>query len=170
MTNNPQKACYISLLFTGKHSIQTRNRLRKLYRRYHPNISLRIIFKTSRRIASFFPNKDFIPHLHRSSLVYKYTCGSCNAAYIGKTSRHLQTRVDEHHGISSHTGLPSYSPTFSSIRDHCHQTGHDFKTEHFKIISTATTNMDLLTKESILIHHHLPKLNNSLTSTHLRVH
>ena len=78
-TDDSQRPCYISLLFTGKHSIHIRNRLRNLYRKYHQNISLRIIFKTPRRISSFFPNKDFLSPMHRSSLVYKYKCGSCNA-------------------------------------------------------------------------------------------
>ena len=69
--------------------------LRKIWNQdYHPNFSLRIIFKTSRRV-SFFPNKDFLPTLaHHSCIVYK--CGSCNVSYIGKNTRCLQARVDEY--------------------------------------------------------------------------
>ena len=149
------KTLFFSLSFSGKHSIEISNRLRKLYRKYHPDISLRVIFKTTRRIhvSLSFPNKDYIPYFHRSSLVYKYTCGSCNAAYIGNTSRHLQTRVDEHHGISSHTGQPIYTSLHSS-REHCHQTGHDFKSDYFTVLTSARTNTDLLTKESLQIHYH----------------
>ena len=107
-TQNTQNTCYISLPFTGKRCIQIRNRLRTFHRKYYPNISLRIIFKTPLCISSFFPNKDLLPPLHRSSLVYKYKCGSCNASYIGKTTR--QTQVDVHHGISSHTVISSIHP------------------------------------------------------------
>ena len=144
--------------------------LHNLYRRYHPSISLRVIFKIPQRISSFFPNKDFLHPLHRSSLVYQYKCSSCNATYIGKTSRHLQTRVDEHHGTSSHTGNPIYTSLHFSIREHCHQTGHTFQTDNFTILTTARTNYELLTKESIFIHHRLPSLNTNLSSTTLHLH
>ena len=169
-TNDSQRPCYISLPFTGKQSIHIRNRLRNLYRKFHPNISLRVIFKTPQRISSFFPNKDFLSPMHRSSLVYKYKCGSCNATYIGKTSRHLQTRVDEHHGISSHTGHPIYSSLHSSIREHCHQTNHTFHPDNFTILTTAHTNYELMIKESVLIHHNIPTLNTNLSSTCLHLH
>ena len=139
--------------------------LKTFCRKYHPNISLCIIFKTPRPISSFFPNKDFLPALHLSSLVYNYKCGSCNASYIGKTTRHLQTRADEHNGISWHTGHPIYSSIHSSISDHCHQTGHAFDSEFFTIFTTARISYELMTKESILIHHHLPTLNANQSSS-----
>ena len=169
-TQNTQNTCYISLPFTWKHCIRIRNGLRTLYRKYHPNISLRIIFTIPRCISSFFTNRDFLSTLHRSSLVYKYKCGSCNASYIGETSRHLQTRVDEHHGISSHVGNPIYSYLHSSIRYYCHQTGHAFSSDSFTIITIARTNYELTTKESILIRHHLPTLDTNLSSCFLHLH
>ena len=147
-----------------------RNRPRNLNRKFHPNISLRVIFKTPQRISSFLPNKDFLSPMHRSSLVYKYKCGSCNATYIGKTSRHLQAGVDEHHGISSHTGHPIYSSLHSSIREHCHQTNHTFHPDNFTILTTAHTNYELMIKESVLIHHNMPTLNTNLSSTCLHLH
>ena len=36
--------------------------------------------------------------------VYKFTCGSCNATYSGKTKRHFKVRICEHLGISALTG------------------------------------------------------------------
>ena len=32
----------------------------------------------------------------KSGVVYKLTCPSCSACYVGETTRHLQTRVKEH--------------------------------------------------------------------------
>ena len=39
----------------------------------------------------------------RSHLVYKFSCGSCNATYYGKTERHLNVRSGEHSGKSALT-------------------------------------------------------------------
>ena len=32
----------------------------------------------------------------RSKVVYKIVCPGCNASYVGQTSRHLTTRLNEH--------------------------------------------------------------------------
>ena len=39
-----------------------------------------------------------------TSMVYKYKCNRYNSVYVGKTSRHLPTRIAEHLGISFRTG------------------------------------------------------------------
>ena len=114
-------------------------------------------------ISSLFPIKDSIPKLHRSSVVYRYTCSGCNAAYIGKTMHHLLTRADEHHGISSYTGKTLQTQTHSSIRNHCHQTGHPFTYDAFNIISSARSGFELFIKESLVIHTSKPDLNNTLS-------
>ena len=78
-------------------------------------------------------------------------CGSCNASYIGMTKRHLQTRTDEHRGISRKTGAPIYTSLHSSIRTHLHSTGHEFSFTDFKIICSARTDKELYIKESLMI-------------------
>ena len=160
---------YISIPFTGRHSLQLRNRLQKLYKRYHPNTHLRVAFKTLCHISSLFPNKDRIPTLHRSSVVYNYKCSSCNAAYIGKTMRHLLTRADEHHGISSHTGKTLQTQLHSSIRNHCQQTSHPFSYDNFNIISSARSDFELSIKESLWIHNNRPNLNNTTSSFPIKI-
>ena len=45
----------------------------------------------------------------KSGVVYKLTCPSCSACYVGETTRHLQTRVKEHiqkkEPMKTHLGL-----------------------------------------------------------------
>ena len=62
----------------------------------YPHISLRIVFRPVNRISSFFHFKDRIPMRLRSNVVYKFTCQSCHALYIGKTCQNLHTSVCEH--------------------------------------------------------------------------
>ena len=40
--------------------------------------------------------KDRVPFDLRSYVVYKFVCGNCKADYIGRTKRHLSTRIKEH--------------------------------------------------------------------------
>ena len=106
-----------------------------------------------------------MPDSIQSSVIYKYTCNRCNAVYIGKTSRHLSTRIAEHMGISFRTGLNLTSPPFSQIRNHVseeQETHHNYNInkEQFKIISKAQSKYDLDIKESLFIKILNPNLNN----------
>ena len=49
-----KKILYLSLPFTGKHGLDLRNKLLKLFRHHYPQLDLRIIFKPSLRIGSLF--------------------------------------------------------------------------------------------------------------------
>ena len=42
-----------------------------------------------------------MPYCLHSEVVYKCSCGRCNAAYYGETWRHLSVRVGKHSGASS---------------------------------------------------------------------
>lgn len=41
-------------------------------------------------------HKDCLDHGSNSNVIYKLNCASCNAFYVGQTSRQLRTRVVEH--------------------------------------------------------------------------
>ena len=65
-----------------------------------PFCKVKIVFKTSNRLKNYFSFKDAVPEPLPSTQMYNFTCGSCNASYIGKTSRHLKLSVSEHQGVS----------------------------------------------------------------------
>ena len=104
----------------------------------------------------------------QSDLVYEYSCGQCDAKYIGETSRHLKTRVAEHKGLSNRTGNPLLNPPHSSIRDHALSSGHDILSDNFKIVFKSNS-FDIKLSESILIHKNKPCLNNMDSSAKLNV-
>ena len=64
-------------------------------KQHYPQKKIRIVYDVNDRIASRFNPKDKIPDQIQAGVVYQATCPQCNDHYIGKTFRHLKTRV--HH-------------------------------------------------------------------------
>ena len=95
-----KKIIYFCLPFTGIHSLQIRTQINRLCNAAFPHLGIRFVFRSSRRISSFFPFKDKVPKYLRSSVVYLFKCRCCSASYVGQTTRHLHTRISEHLGIS----------------------------------------------------------------------
>ena len=144
--------------FLGSKSFSIRNKLSFLLRQCYPQVSLRIIFRPANKISTCFKIKDRIPDVLRSSVIYQYSCGSCNASYIGQTKRHLAARIAEHQGVSVRTNKPVSKPSFFSVRDHSRQNRHNINSDHFRILHTATRTTDRLICESLLSHKLKPTL------------
>ena len=170
--NKPDKLIiFFKIPFQGKESFIIRKRLNILLSRYYPQVKLNFVFTTNYKINNFFRFKDKVPDAMRSSLVYKYTCDRCNSVYIGKTSRHLSTRVSEHIGVSYRTKRALTSPPFSSIREHIASSGHknySITPNQFHIITSAQNDLELVIKESLYIKKLRPSLND-MEAAKLRV-
>ena len=153
---------FIKLPFHGEESFKIRRNLHKLFSKFYPQIKLNVVFQSGFRIKNMFRFKDTIPTPLRSSLVYKYVCSRCNSVYIGKTSRHISTRICEHLGISYRTTMPLTNPPFSAIRNHTihNHNNYTISPNEFTIVESAQTDFQLLKKESILIKQIQPNLNN----------
>ena len=90
----PKKELFIVLLYLGMPSL--------LQKSINSDISfckIKIIFKSSKQLANFFRFKDKTPLCLRSNIVYKFTCGRCNATYYGEKCHHFKVRVGEHSRI-----------------------------------------------------------------------
>ena len=100
----------------------------------------------------------------RSHLVYKFSCGGCNAAYYGKTERHLSVRSGEHIGKSPLTGKKVACKP-SAVSDHIlfhDNLESDFS--DFKVLCHENNNFKLSIRESILIYRDSPELNKHVAS------
>ena len=82
----------------------SKKRLSKLISTYYPQCKLKLVFKCNNRLRNCFVFKDRIPFNVRSHLLYRFSCSSCNSAYVGKSKRHYLVRISEHLGISLRTG------------------------------------------------------------------
>ena len=153
--------------YTGHHSLDIRNKLTKLLREFYPQMIVRVIFKPEITIQQLFKFKDVIPKELSSSVVYQYTYSSCKATYIGKTKRHLKTRIHEHMGRSVRTRKVLATPLHSSIRDHSLEADHPINSESFSILASSRCDMDLYILESILQSVEHPTMGDYESSTPL---
>ena len=126
----------------------------RLQKSINSNISfckIKIIFKSSTRLANFFRFKDKIPLCLRSNIVYKFTCGRCNATYYGETCRHFKVRVGEHSGISPLTNKRSKSKKSTAVKDHMVMCDQPVSFDDFKVLASSNSEFHLKIKESLLI-------------------
>ena len=169
----PQKELSICLPFLGKQSLEPKSKLQKFVYKYYPQCKIKVIFKCNDRLRCFLRFKDKIPLNVRSHLLYKYSCNSCNAIYIGKTRRHYLVRVFEHLGISLRTHQKfSFNPANknnSAILNHINCQKCVGSVDNFKIIGCATNDFHLKLKESLLIHKNKPKINGAEKSIPLEL-
>ena len=91
---------YLNVPYIEKESRHFVSRLAELF---HVNFGVKVsaIYKTF-KTGTYFQLKSRAPLLLCSNVVYKFTC-SCdsNLTYIGKSTRHLSTRVGEHLNLAS---------------------------------------------------------------------
>ena len=163
----PKAVVYFPLVFTGSSSFTLRNKLNKLFNEFFPQVSVRIIFKNDNTIIKLFNIKDQIPIDLQSSLIYKFTCDSCKASYIGKTKRHLRSRIAEHRGLSARTGIRITKPPFSAIRDHSLEKDHPFSSSMFSVLAKSQWEQDLVIMESLLTYLHKPQIGTHESSAQL---
>jgi hypothetical protein len=115
-----KKIVYFCLPFTGHYGLQIRSQLSKVLTFAYPHISIRVVFRPSCCLSSFFPLKDKIPIALRSHVVYQFTCQCCSPLYVGQTRRHIHTLISEHMGVSPLTGRERSISTMSGILVHKH--------------------------------------------------
>ena len=95
---------------------------------------LRVILEANNRLKSYFSFKDPVHETLRSNLIYKFSCGSCTASYIGKTYRHFKVRVSEHQGISPRLRKAVKGTLSTSVRGHMLVCDHNVVHEDLKFL------------------------------------
>jgi len=156
---------YMKLPYLGTISHCLERKLSNLIKTHYSTVTLKVVYTTSLSLSNLFKFKDKVPKPLRSSIVYKFTCGSCDATYIGKTSRNLFMRIEEHKGFSfRNTNYKLTRPNKSSIRSHCEAKNHSFSSENFEILDSSPFDFDLIILESLWIWKEKPNLNEYSSS------
>ena len=129
-----------------------KRKLTKFNKQFNKNI--RVVFTTF-KVASYFTLKSKCPQPLHSCVVYQFDCSeNQNITYIGKTKRHLLTRVKEHQSIHSK----------SAIFDHIASCNCKVSHENFRIIFRAKETYSLSIAEALLIKDRRPILNRTLAN------
>ena len=108
-----------------------------------------------------------MPYCLRSNVVYKFSCGRCNAPYYGETCRHLSVRVGEHSGVSPLTGKKSKFKKPTAVKYHMLFCDHIVSIDDFKILATSNPDFHVKVKKYLLVSHDELILNKKETSLHL---
>ena len=111
--NDTRPKVWVRVPYLGKRGeTLVKNCLKKIQRCLTVPINFIVIYDT-KKFSYFLSNKDKIPNLSKSNVVYEEKCPGCSATYIGKTERCLQSRLSEH-----------INPTKSAIGQHFHNCQH----------------------------------------------
>jgi hypothetical protein len=96
MEDNGAKTIWLKLPYAGKTGEGLVNKfVKKLNRLLGKKVKFIIRYDTT-KISHFCSNKDPVPTLQKSSVIYKLSCPGCSQQYIGKTDRSLAFRLHEH--------------------------------------------------------------------------
>ena len=167
--SEPKKEFVIILPFLGTTSLRIKNELQRTFKKIIPTCSLKIVFKTSRRLSSCFVFKDKFPKSLLSGVIYKFSCTKCNLSYIGCTKRYWEERLSEHTHISALTGKPLTGRQVFTPMQHqincCKET--KISRDNFSIVGFEKDPYLVQVKESLLIKSSRPQLNGNLTSVPL---
>ena len=167
----PRMEVTMILPYLGSTSWKMKNSIIRSFRQNVPFCSLKIVYKTSRRLSSYFKFKDKFPKSLMSGVIYKYTCAKCNLSYIGCTKRFWEKRLEEHCHVSALTGKPLnglqvFTP-MQHIRSNCCRPERKMSREDFSIIGHEKDKYLVQLKESIFISTLRPALNGNITSVPL---
>ena len=153
---------YVPFPYFGYISDTLKKEIQTYVEKLYPQIDLRIAFKNSFSIGSFFRHKDLMPASLCSNVIYTYKCALCNECYTGSTQRQLQCRIAEHLGVSVRTGMHLSKEPFSAIYDHKEKMNHPINKNDFKIVGRTFDKSKLRLLESLYIFKTKPKMNTGL--------
>ena len=163
----PKKQLYLVLPFMGKMSALVKSVLASSLHKRLLFCKVKIVFKTSNRLKNYFSFEDVVREPLRSCQIYNFTCGSCNASYIGKTFRHMKVGISEHQGVSPRTGKHLKGTLSTSVRDHMFDCNYVVAWDVFKVLWRESNHWLLEIKESLYIKRDRHSLNKNIYSQEL---
>ena len=108
-------------------------------------------FKSSNK----FSYKDPLPFHLQSFIVYKFVCANCKVCYVGETTRHFITRINEHLQKDAKSNIFKHLRESRVCNSVCNK-------DCFSVIDQATTEYQLKMKEAMHIKWIRPKLNKQV--------
>ena len=168
---------WLSVPYIGDKTSQLLRSCKRKLRRClaNPNIEIKVREKTT-KLCFYTNNKDQVPLLSKSHVLYKFICPGCQSAYIGKTDRTLFVLTHEHAISDKESAIYKHLRTWDHllfIRNLCNLLD-TLNTDIVPppVVCDNTTVLDcdnnwnlLLYKEAYFIKRLAPSLNNGLKSS-----
>ena len=153
--NQPERnARYYKLPFIGRFSGQIQEKLDALIKKYCKSVSVNVVF-TSFKIGQSFLNKDPVPSSLKSNVVYQCKCAGCSACYIGETTRHISSRIEEHLKTDKQSHIYKHLQNNLNCFNECNN-------KCFSILDSIRTKILLKLKEGMYIGWGNPDLNKQI--------
>ena len=150
-TNPPPEERYFKLPYIGEYSKQTKEKITKLLVKFCKiSINIKLVFNTT-KVKDYFTTKDLMPECFKSHVVYKFICTRCKSCYVGRTHRHVNTRIEEHLTDST-SSIFKHINANADCKAMCNR-------DSFEIIDQASTQYELNVKEGMHIKWLRPNLN-----------
>ena len=146
------------LPFIGTISTVFKQRIKAAVSRCYPDVSLRVILSSKPTLPS--AQKDVLPTMNRSNLIYQYTC-HCDRRYVGRTSQRLGTRIRQHVPEYVRTNTRLEKTPESSIGKHLRANDEcraHYKDDRFQILGFGRSEFHLSVLESLHIMDKQPEL------------
>ena len=173
-----EETLYLFLPYSGKEAEsivkRSKKRLTRLFKKEKKvrfSISLQ-----STKVSFYTSNKDKIPLLSNSGIIYKYTCPGCNCSYIGKTENTLFNRTKEHGWRQKDSAIRKHFTSCEAWKDIVQvfqMGGQEIDTMQFQI-NCVRDNIEIINRsdnwlklsflESLAIKEQRPELNRGLKS------
>ena len=124
------------------------------------DVEVRPVF-VSFKISNYFSLKCRTPFPYKSKVVYLYKCvHDATVTYIGQTTRHLTTRVNEHYKKY----LDKNSAIYTHIQNCQHCKNSNLTVYNFTILKSCRNFLETGIYESLYINKNRPILNKKLGS------
>jgi hypothetical protein len=155
VTQDEKVTRFLKLPYVSRKCEDYAFRLKQLVSKNFQQVEFNVAFQIPLTIGNMFPFKDNIKLAHeRSLVVYRLSCSTCKADYIGKTERILCHRLKEHASKAS-------SACYLHTQEY---PGHSIDYNRVEILDTASSDRKLRIKENMHILDKEPVLNKQLNS------
>ena len=139
------------LPYIRSFSKNTKKKINELCKKFCKNSSINIVFSLF-KTGDLFLSKDCLPSGLKSFIVYKFVCAGCQSYYIGKTKRHLPTRINEHLVNDKKSHIFKRLLEKPACKNLCHE-------NCFTIMDSTSSSFRLKLKEAL----HITWLKSNLT-------
>ena len=134
---------FFKLPYTDKYSNIAQIKIQNLVKTFCKGIDVKIVlrpFKTCKK----FSYKDPLPFHLQSFIVYKFICANCKVCYVGETTRHFITRINEHLQKDAKSNIFKHLQESRACNSVCDK-------DCFSVIDCTTTEYQFKMKETMHI-------------------